>query len=206
MNNVRGSRGFAQVPDGQLLPFSGNVITQLIKEAVTFDKLPVTTAILTDLRKAFSDALDATEDGGRLETVTKDAARDALVSALIKDLLYVELVADGNLSVFLSSGFDAVSTNRTQVPLATPQIVAVENNQSGVLKLRVKGDANRRSLLGRIKPVNGSEFGPSISFPSSRDILFKGVTAGITYVMQLCGVGGSTGQSDWTEPVTKMAN
>ena len=36
-------------------------------------------------------------------------------------------------------------------------------------------------------------------------ILFDGLKAGTTYVMQLMGLGGSTGQSDWSDPVEKMA-
>ena len=51
----------------------------------------------------------------------------------------------------------------------------------------------------------GGEFGPIITFPTAREILFKGLVAGTTSVMQLCGLGGSTGQSDWSAPVTKVA-
>jgi hypothetical protein len=69
----------------------------------------------------------------------------------------------------------------------------------------VTGDPNRRSFLGRIKAVNGSEFGPSISFASSRDILFDGLTSGMKYIIQLCGIGGTTGQSDWAETGPNMA-
>ena len=57
----------------------------------------------------------------------------------------------------------------------------------------------------RIKSASGGEFGPVITFKNSRNILFKGLTAGTTYVMQLCGLGGSTGQSDWGAPVKKIA-
>jgi hypothetical protein len=71
--------------------------------------------------------------------------------------------------------------------------------------VRISPDSNSKSFLGRIKPVDASEFGPSISFASSRKIVFDGLTAGVTYVMQLCAVGGSTGKSDWTEPFTKIA-
>jgi hypothetical protein len=69
----------------------------------------------------------------------------------------------------------------------------------------VKSNRNPRSFLGRIKEASGGEFGPVISFQSSRKIIFKGLTAGVLYAFQLCGVGGSTGKSDWSEPVTKMA-
>jgi len=34
---------------------------------------------------------------------------------------------------------------------------------------------------------------------------FKGLTAGVTYVMQICAVGGTTGQSEWSDPVSHMA-
>ena len=44
-----------------------------------------------------------------------------------------------------------------------------------------------------------------ITFKNSRNILFKGLTAGTTYVMQVMGLGGSTGQSDWSAPVNKIA-
>jgi hypothetical protein len=84
------------------------------------------------------------------------------------------------------------------------QIVAADDGQAGEIKLRVAGDANRRAIQGRIK-ATGGEFGPVVSFKNSRNILFKGLTAGTTYVMQLCGLGGLTGQSDWSDPVSKMA-
>jgi len=88
--------------------------------------------------------------------------------------------------------------------LPAPQIIAVENGQSGELRARVKADPNSKSFLGRIKESTGSEFGPSISFKNSRSIIFKGLKAGVTYVMELCAVGGSTGQSDWSDPASGM--
>jgi hypothetical protein len=33
----------------------------------------------------------------------------------------------------------------------------------------------------------------------------KGLTAGITYTLQLCAIGGSTGQGDWSDPVPHLA-
>lgn len=66
-----------------------------------------------------------------------------------------------------------MSTNRAQSVLAPPQIVAVENGQSGEIRPRVKADPNTKSFVGRIKPMDG-EYGPTISFANSRAILFKG--------------------------------
>ncbi len=68
----------------------------------------------------------------------------------------------------------------------------------------MKTDKNTKSLVGRIKPVGG-EFGPAISFASTRELIFGGLTAGVTYVFQLMAVGGSSGESNWSDPGQGMA-
>jgi hypothetical protein len=88
--------------------------------------------------------------------------------------------------------------------LNPPQIAGADYAQQGEIKLRVKGDPHRERVQGRCKAVGG-EWGPVITFSNSRKILFDGLVAGTSYVFQLCGLGGSTGQSDWSEPVTKIA-
>jgi hypothetical protein len=143
--------------------------------------------------------------GGTLATVMKDAARATLRVALDKNASYVDINCNEDLSLLLSSGFEPVSTNRAQRMLNPPQVIAVEAVQSGELRARIKADPNSKSFVGRIKEATGSEFGPSISFKNSRSIIFKGLTAGLTYVFELMAIGGSTGQSDWSDPATKMA-
>ena len=205
MSTVRSNRKFAALSDGKLSEFSGGVITGLAGNKTAFPDPPVSTADLTTLKTTFDDAVVKASGGGRMNTAAKQAARLALITALNKDASYVDIACNGDLTVLLSSGFKEVNPNRAQSILPAPQIITVEPVQTGELKVRVKADTNARSYVGRIKQSSGSEFGPSISFASSRKILFKGLTAGATYVMQLCAVGGSTGQSDWSEPVTKMS-
>ena len=190
--------------DGQLGDFSGTVITGIADKTV-FPDPPVNPGDLRALRTTFDNAVIKAAGGGRMNTTAKKAAREALITALNKDASYVDIACNGDLTILLSSGFRQVSTNRAQNVLPQPQVLAVDYGQTGQLKLRVRADANAKSYVGRIKQSSGSEFGPSISFASSRKILFKGLTAGATYVMQLCAVGGSTGQSDWSEPVSKMS-
>jgi hypothetical protein len=77
------------------------------------------------------------------------------------------------------------------------------------LKVRIDPIANAKGFDGRIKSGSG-EYGPTISFQNSKSILFKGLTAGITYTLQLCAIGGSTGALErsgiahgdvkWSEP------
>jgi hypothetical protein len=128
-----------------------------------------------------------------------------VIAALKKDASYVDITANGDLASLLLSGYQSVSTNRAQSALGAPQVLAVDQPGTGKLKVRVAADANVKSYLGRIKKATDGDFGPTLSFQSSAKILFDGLTANVTYVMELCAVGGSTGKSDWCEPVSKMA-
>jgi hypothetical protein len=135
----------------------------------------------------------------------KNAQRAVCADAVDKNASYVDINCNDDLTILLSSNYEAVSTNRAPSILGAPQILAVDNTQTGILKPRVKADANSRSFVGRIKEANGSEFGPNINFKSTKAIAFAGLKAGVQYVFELCAIGGSTGQSDWSDPGTGMA-
>jgi len=203
MPSVRTSRNFGRMSDLDISKFAGAVVKGLTGNE-TLDDPPVSPADLSKLKKTFDDAIVAAVSGGTLATAQKDAARAALLAALSKNASYVDIHADEDLTILMSSGYEAVNTNRAPAVLAAPVVTAAEYGQAGEIKLRLKGDPNRKAVLGRYKPVGG-EFGPVVTFGNSRQILFKGLAAGTTYVMQLCGLGGSTGQSDWSDTVSKVA-
>lgn len=204
VRSIRTNRKFTRYPDSRLPEFGSGVKDGLTNN-LSLPEPPVTPAELTVLINTFNGYLAKGRYAGRLNTSGKKAARLDLVVALNKDASYVDIACNGDLTILLSSGFLPVSTNRAQTVLSAPQVLAVEYGQKGELKPRVKADLNAKSFVGRIKEVGGSEYGPSISFPNSRAILFRGLKSGLEYMMQLCAIGGSTGQSDWSEPVTKMA-
>ena len=203
MPQVRTNRLYARLPDVDVSTFTGGVIVGLTGNTDLPDP-PLKPADLVILKKTFDDAIIAAAGGGTLQTKQKDAARAALVTALNKDASYVDINCDEDVTILLSSGFQPVSTNRSQVVLDPPVITAASYGQAGEIKLRVTGDPNRKAIQGRVKALGG-EFGPVVTFKNSRNILFKGMVAGTTYVMQLMGLGGSTGQSDWSDSVTKVA-
>jgi hypothetical protein len=43
-----------------------------------------------------------------------------------------------------------------------------------------------------------------ITFRNWRAIIFASLTGGVTYVMELIGLSGSTGQGDSSEPISKI--
>jgi hypothetical protein len=137
-------------------------------------------------------------------TAAKNDAREALLLALRKDANYVEINADNDLAKLLTSGYEAASTNRQQTVLPQVNIIDVENGQSGELKARIARVENSRGYDGRIKAASG-DYGPPISFASSRSITFSDLTPGIVYTIQIRAVGGTTGLGDWSDPISHMA-
>ncbi len=204
MASIRTVRSYNRLADGKLSAFAGATAVGLTNNPDLLTP-PVAATVITTLQQVFDDAIVKALDGSKLDTVAKNAARLDLITSLDKNASYVDINCDDDLSVLLSSGYQAVSANRAQAILNAPDVMAVDSPQTGALKVRIKPDYKSKSYVGRIKTAAGSEFGPSISFASSRKIVFNGLTAGVTYVMQLCAIGGSTGQSDWTEPFTKMS-
>jgi hypothetical protein len=57
---------------------------------------------------------------------------------------------------------------------------------------------------GRVKGPTG-DWLPSIFTGDSQHITFEGLTPGAIYTVQVRALGGSTGQSDWSDPSTHMA-
>jgi len=202
MSQYRVSLSFAQLPDVALDDFANAIIAGLNGNA-SYPAPPVTVAQLVTLKQTLQDAVAAQAQGGTTATAVKNTARNALVEGLRKDAHYVEISANNDLPTLLGSGFQSASTNRAPSVLDKVQIVGVDNGQTGELKVRIDPIANAKGFDGRIKSGTG-EYGPSISFQNSKSI-FKGLTAGITYTLQLCAIGGSTGAGDWSDPVSHMA-
>src|SRR5436190_3938515 len=122
---IRTSRSYGKLPDLGVSSFTGGVIVGLTGNADLADP-PVKPTALATLKKTFDDSIIAASEGGTLAMAQKEAARAALVTALNKDASYVDINADEDLTILLSSGFEPVSTNRTQTVLNPPHVVAAE--------------------------------------------------------------------------------
>jgi hypothetical protein len=148
--------------------------------------------------------IQAARQGGPVEVSLKNQQRE-IVAGMARQLAsYVESVAGTDLAKLQSSGFDAASTNRASYQLEKPVIVRIEIPVSTVMRLKVPPVANQRALEVRVH--NGTEewftFG---GFKSSRDILIPNRVPGQTYTFQVRAIGGLSGYSDWSNPVSQMA-
>lgn len=194
--------GFAGYSDATLNDFTLNIIASLTGNA-GFPTPPVTLAELGALQTAYQDALTAAAQGGKQLTAVKNAARAALLTALRKEATYVQGIASQDVAGLLSSGFQANSTNRARTPLIVPAIVGIFNEASGTLTVRLQPVNNARAYQLRV--VTGSTPLPVVDSTAARRIVVGSLTPGTTYTVQSRALGGITGSSDWSDPVSHMA-
>ena len=125
-----------------------------------------------------------------------------------RDGLIVEAGGGNDLSVLLSSGFQAAVTTRVRLPLANPSILNIRFGNSTELVLKVTPIAHARCYEVRFAAV-GAENAPGPRqtagmFTNSRSMTIDGLTPGTTYMFQVRAIGGSTRYSDWSNPVSRM--
>ena len=116
-------------------------------------------------------------------------------------------VASHDLPLLLSSGYEATSTNRAQGQLDVPTIVGINNDATTQLTVRMQPVDNARSYQVRASTGNN---GNTVSLPTvdstqARRVILPNLTPGMTYTVQARAVGGATGYSDWSDPVSHMA-
>ena len=202
MAQLRVLLGFAQASDHGLATLAGSVLAGLTGNA-TFPAPPVTLATLRVVVKDFTDAIAAQTQGGTAATAAKDEARQVLITHLRKLANYVQQTST-TLFDLLSSGFDAVSSNRAQTQLHRPVITRLDNGMSTQLIVRMPPVPNARCYETRLWIVPG-QYLPSQLFGSTRDVILAGLTPGQIYSVQVRAIGGSTGFSDWSDPVSHMS-
>jgi hypothetical protein len=201
--NNRVSLGFTQLTDADADAFSANVITKLTGNTA-FPNLPVALAALTAQYNTFHTACAAAAEGGKIVRAARDAAREVLDTSLRSIAAYVQSIAGQDLTVLLSSGFEAVNTNRTQAPLDTPNFTKIEHGNTTQLFVSVSAVANARSYEIQAKTATGNWQTVSV-VAQSRNIVLEKLTPGTVYDLQVRAIGGSTGSSLWSAPVSQMA-
>ena len=199
--------GFRNAKDGDVVDLGRRIITGM-KGNPAFPAPPVPIEVVETALEEFVGALQANVDGGRTATARKNQTRALLIGHL-RDLgHYVQIQSKNDLATLLSSGFVAASTNRAPLPLPTPKILAVINGRSTQLVVRVVAIPNVRSYEVESSEVAADgTFGAwqkHGSFTNSRAIPLNNLTPGKIYWVRVRAFGGSTGITDWSDPVSHM--
>ena len=200
--NYRVSLAFTSLSDALLDEFAAKVVTDLTGNAL-FPTPPITATALGGVQAAFHTAVIAARGDGKLPTAIKNERREALETALRQDASYVQSLTAQDLPGLLTSGFEAVSTNRTPAPLPAPVINGLEYAPDHQIIVRLGPVENAKSY--EVQKKNGGGWEAAGVFGSTRGILIGGFTPGQMYVVQVRAVGGSLKYSEWSQPASVMA-
>jgi hypothetical protein len=205
MNNViHVSLAFAQFGDAQLNSFAVGVVNGLTGNA-SFPTPPVTVIVLGTAQKTFETNLAAAGSGGMAQTVLKDQAREVLIGLLRQEANYVEGAANNDPAKIISAGFQVATTGHSpQSPLIKPVITQIINEASTQLVVRVVPVANAHAYEVQIS-TTPNVWQSAGMFTQARRIVLTGLTPGVTYAVRVRAIGGSTGFSDWSDPISHMA-
>src|SRR5438093_13538350 len=124
--------GFSSASDHQIEWIGGAVIEGMTDNAA-FPNPPVTMAALLAALTAFTQAIAAAVQGGTAATALKNDKRATVVDLLRQLAGYVQQTCNNDLATLLSSGFEAVSTNRAQNPLDNPVSFSLDDANAGQL-------------------------------------------------------------------------
>lgn len=191
---------FAEFSDGDLDTLADTVIAEMTTNAAIFPSPPVTIVNFQADKDDFADKLAAAAVGGQADTADKNASRQVIIGVLRQLASYVEMVANGDEATLLKSGFQARSTERSSVPLEKPSEMTVTNDGDGALAASCKPIQNCSMFEGRAKADGSPDWMESV-FGNSQQVRFASLTPGVLYTVQIRGLGGSTGTSDWSDPV-----
>ena len=156
-------------------------------------------------RLAFVASMTEARKGGTDRTRLKLAAKQALVDRLKKLAHYCQGEALHNLDAHVSTGFEVVNTHRTSSPLDTPAILALLKNVSGQITVRGRSVVNGRMYKVRTSTDGGKTWTEWSQFTGARLMVLAPTTLGTIYMVFFCAMGGSTGQSSWSNPVSIMS-
>eukprot|EP00903_Cladosiphon_okamuranus_P004033 g4031.t1 len=196
--------------DSGILDTADGVSKNLYAATADFPSPPVEKTVLDAASTALKDAKAAMVQGGTAATAERDIRKQELYDLLKKLAAYVTQESRNNLNILLSSGFEAVSTNRASEQLPAPSTLTIRNGMANQSLTTVKSIKNSRGYELQYAPVEEEtgSWGDWVEVPfstSSRNIPVGNLKSGKQYIYRVRAMGGSTGYSDWSEGVIHRA-
>jgi len=172
----------------------------------TIPNPPVKPADLDAANKTLISAIAAALNGGTDHTDARDKAAGVVIIMLRQLAAFVEDIAKGDATVIELSGFQPVQRGPSpQQPLVKTTILAIINEVSGQLLVRLNPQTNAYGYEGKMSADGGKTWQPIGTFQQARRVAVPNLTPGTTYTFIFRALGGSTGSGDWSDPVSHMA-
>ena len=197
--------------DYELSTLAGRIL-KAMQEPTTQTSFPQPNPEITVLEPLVQDYITkheiASRRGSALEISQKNESRDALLNALRTLAHYVNEIANGQLSLLLSTGMVlATQPGTLQVPTIVEKVQLRDGRMSGQLRLDFK--AIKSAWEYEVEVGTGSSTGEVtwdkvILTTSSRSNVLSEIQPGVRYYVRVRARNGK-GTGDWCEPVSLIA-
>jgi hypothetical protein len=147
-------------------------------------------SVIEDAYSAFLDAKMAAASGNRADIANKKAKREALTLLIAALALYINLTAEGDRSLLLTSGFD-VNKERQPVIIVTPENLTIKNGDNpGELIVSVKAVKGAKSYVFEYTAdaTLAESSWVSITSSSRKNVLTE-LESGKTYYCRVAAIG-----------------
>ena len=142
----------------------------------------------------------------------RNNARDVLTTELKRLVTYLELVADADVNILMSTGYDmrkdpAHNPNNDLLP-APNDFRVTQGIKSGSLDVhisRLAGAGSYEVQLAKADPNIESNWQHALSSINGSHILLENLIVGQTYWVRIRGIN-STGSGAWTAPIKIVIN
>jgi len=182
-----------------------------MKDNPNYPKPPVAMATLKVTLDSLSSAIAEALDGSRKAIARRNDLEQEVMRMLRRLRHYVEDNCKDNVTIFLSSGFQVLSTTRMIPPPLSQAIRRIEYpSNSGGLRLTLVAVPEAASYQLRWAPVGADgaagEWTIQAVAATKRPTLVTGLTPGTTYAFQVRAlIRSSSSFTDWSDSVTKMS-
>lgn len=204
MQNVLTSFSKSRLSDSEII-VSGNTVSVNMENNPYF---PTPSPGVTAIRTATDEFLAAeqkAQSGSREDVAVKNQKRKVLEKNLHDMAVYVNLTANGNEAMLLSSGFELAKKAEPVGPLAAPEGLKVKPALSkGSVDLSCKRVAGASSYGFEYRLLTGESENGWVRVDSTKhQVLVNGLTSGSKYAFRVVAIGADP-QRNWSDEVNSF--
>jgi len=207
---------FVRLNEADFYTKAGVIVTALTANSHYPEPWAVQVATLAQLSadyKTYQDYYHASLSHDTIKITLRNSAREALTTEFKRLVPYLELVADGDLTVLMSSGYDMRKDlgqpNPNNDVLTAPENFRVTQGiKSGCLDVHVAklaGAGSYEVQLTETDPNIESNWRHVLSSINGTHILLEGLTIGQIYWLRVRGIN-SAGSGAWTTAIKIVVN
>jgi hypothetical protein len=183
---------------------TGTAVSTGCTNNTNFPNMPVSAADLKTNVDSLSALIAEAADGSRKVIAQRNKQREVVIKMLRLDGRYVEVTSNGDMAIFMSSGFTPASnTKASPQPLPAPVIKKVAHGpNTGQLTVQIKAlpkatsyDVRYGAAAAGTVPATWITQLVTAVKPAP---VISGLTSGLNYAVQARATG-KAGYSDWSD-------